>query len=982
MVKLLEFVDQIQSLLQPDRPLARRSRQKRARAASGARSSLAVESLEGRLLMDAAAGCCGMEAMAHADHSVLQAEHHAVLDLVPETSVTHQAVQDGRWSDPQTWAEGRLPEADARVLIPEGLTVVLDLVSTTTLATVRVDGTFQFDSTRDTGLRVDTLVISETGTLEIGTADNPIPAGVEARITIADRGPIDTHWDPRLLSRGLISQGTVRMYGVETTSFAALTGPVWKGDTELVLAEVPTGWEVGDRLILTGASALQNQDEELTILAISDNRVSVRPLLFNHAPPVEGLSVHVANVSRNVVVESQNVQDIGRRGHVMFMHSPKVDLHYAGFYGLGRTDKRTPANDAEVDADGQLVPGTGLNQRARYPVHFHRTGVCPEVAPAVVVGSAVVDGPGWGYVNHSSNVIMEDNVSFNVAGAGFVTETGDEIGTMRRNIAIRSEGSSDTLESRDRIQDFGHQGYGFWFQGSGVKVSDNVAAGHRHSGFLYFTRGLKHGEMGTTTYLAANLEDPRWAKGAATIDVGSVPIREFQNNTAYASGSGFQTFSHMLNAQHSGRSIIDDLTVWNTRGTGVFIPSTGQITLRNLHLFGNLDEPGAPGSATVSGTGGISSFIPYNNPPIGTGIGGDDQTRDVIYENLNVQGWATGIAVPERGSTIIRGGKFNNLASIVIPTAMDRGRRVTITGDIQFGTLSTTSLGNVPGGIKQSDILLRANFSPRELDITRLFERDVIRLNTPAYPGRQLYYREQAADFVPFPADRSASYLPPELLGKTNQQLWEEYGLAIGGVVAPADAVADPRITGLIGAPAAYAPEVKLLSRKYTNRLEGYQLVYRAARGGLVVDPTPVNLREGWNLLTRPVNGRSRTFLVFGDVTPPTFQLDFALEDMMAINPRDLKKGFRVTGIVGDNSTGATFFQRDFANLDKVPLQTRADGSQFVTLKFRLKDRAGNATVVRLELNVSANAPLQSELTRKNLPPRPVPETLRASRRL
>ena len=121
--------------------------------------------------------------------------------------------------------------------------------------------------------------------------------------------------------------------------------------------------------------------------------------------------------------------------------------------------------------------------------------------------------PGWGYVNHSGYVDFVDNVAYNVNGAAFVTEVGDEIGSFRRNLAIGSTGSGYAMESRLEIQDFGHQGDGFWFQGSGISVTDNVAAGNEGNGFVFFSRGLIEGGV-TKQFVSANLPDPSIANGA------------------------------------------------------------------------------------------------------------------------------------------------------------------------------------------------------------------------------------------------------------------------------------------------------------------------------------------------------------------------------------------------------------------------------------------------------------------------------------
>src|SRR5262249_31741953 len=152
------------------------------------------------------------------------------------------------------------------------------------------------------------------------------------------------------------------------------------------------------------------------------------------------------NVSRNAVFASENVTKVADRGHIMFMHTMNVQVDAAGFYGLGRTDKRyaiddpnpvidpanpgTPAHPnytddvidatgkrvmvAKVDANGQPVIGsdgnpvliparTGSNPRARYPVHFHHDmsmddQTAPDM-PVTIDDSAVVDSPGWGIVN-------------------------------------------------------------------------------------------------------------------------------------------------------------------------------------------------------------------------------------------------------------------------------------------------------------------------------------------------------------------------------------------------------------------------------------------------------------------------------------------------------------------------------------------------------------------------------------------------------
>ncbi|HEX8911266.1 MAG TPA: G8 domain-containing protein [Humisphaera sp.] len=808
------------------------------------------------------------QAQPHAHEPALRSEHGILLDLLPVAAATDVSARDGDWSDPRTWKAGRLPAADADVVIPEGTSVTLDRALPSAVRSVRIDGTLRFATDRDTALTVETLVVTPGGRLTVGTPDRPVAAGKTARVTFADRGPIDTRSDPTLLGRGLISHGTVTICGAPVTPHAALAGPARRGDTTLKLARPPTNWNPGDRIVLTGTTrTTPTQDEVLEVLAVAGNDVTVRPLAFDHVAPAEGLGAYVAHVSRNVTFASQNA-DPTRAGHVMFMHAPTVTLSHAAFENLGRTDKLKPIDDPRLDDKGRATDGTGTNPRGRYAVHFHRTGTAPGSEPARVTGCAVVNGPGWGFVNHSSSVAFEDNVAFNVAGSAFVTEAGDETGTFRRNIAVRSTGSGLDEDARRKLQDFGHEGDGFWFQGGGVVVEDNVAAGQAASGFIYFTTGLDQPGMGRARFGVANLWEPSWAAtmdrvdhkdpdrvaDADSVPVIAVPVRSFRNNVAFACGTGFTT---RFMSPKPARSVLRDSAAWNC-GYGVRVRYTTNLDLVNLTL--------------VSGPG----EKPY------CGIFGTlEGEQDIRYADLHVEGWPVGIHVPEAGHHVIEGGYWNNAKSILIPTPLQRGRSVEIKGDVRFGTLPVAKGGSQP----QYDVYLEAAFAGLlggpggYRDPNVLFAPDVTELGTTAFKGRQLYYVEQAADFVPFRtvvADSAAKKklgdpsgsLPAELLDKTNRQLWERYRLALAGAVAPPDAVAEPRIHGLVGSPLAYPAQFRPAVFRTTQR-QGFQLAAIGSGKKEVIRAQPVDLRGGWNLVTGLAgDGSTRSFLVFaGDPT-------------------------------------------------------------------------------------------------------------------
>jgi hypothetical protein len=883
----------------------------RRRAAGG----LGCEELERRLVMSSSPTMGGMDDMT------------AVLNLVPNSAVTNTAVHSGNWSSPSTWSGGVVPGAGANVLIPKGVTVTVDSTFTAALHTIRDDGILQFSLASNSGLLVDTLVVTMDGTLLMGTANAPILAGVSATLTFADEGPIDRTWDPLGISRGLISMGTVSISGAATTPYVALAQPAHAGDTTLILATVPVNWHVGDQLVLTGTSATQDQDEQLQILGILGNVVTVSPLAYNHVPPAAGLSVYVADLTRNVDLESQNTTDFTRAGHVMFMMTEHESISYAAFCNLGRTDKSQPVNDPMLDANGNLMPGTGTNPRGRYAMHFHHDGINDPKHPIMVTGNVVMNSPGWGYVNHDSNVDFVNNVAYNVFGAAFVTESGDEIGAFRGNLAIRSQGSGQGPGARANIQDFGHNGVGFWFQGPGVAVENNIAVGQAFAGFFYYTQGLT-GDGMTTRFLASNLPNPAWANGQKEIPIGSVPIWDFNGNVVFASSDGLDVWYNLYLPNNPNlESVVQNFTAWGLTSNGVQINYSGQLTLQNVWALGNLQNPIA--SAAI--TGNNNYFL------------------DIAYINVRVEGWAIGIQAPGRGAhNVIQGGYFNNIKNIDIVAEspiQSTDRVITIQGNPQFGTL--------PGVPQQFNVYLEPQtLRPLRQDITLLFRPEHNLLNTVVYNGKQVYYLEQAANFVPFPVGQAPPYVPAQLIGLTNQQLWQQYGLAVNGAVAPPDAVFDPTFHGLVGSPVTYPPELTLDSAKYTNRLKGYQLIYTDANGNIVKVPQLFNLAPGWNLLTLTIGGMPRTFLVFGDVTPPVETLSPFTPTSISVG--NLANPFTVQLTVYDNSVGYSQIAPKITGLNKLPVLTRTGGSKYIVVKVTLKDPAGNTTTLSFDLTVTA----------------------------
>lgn len=762
------------------------------------------------------------------------------LALTPPAEATHRAVADGRWDDPATWDAG-VPTDGARAYVPAGTAVELAHEDETRLHWVRIDGTVRVDPTVDTRLGAGTVVTGPESRLEVGTADDPVRPDATATIEFLDDGPIDDDRDPERVGRGLVPAGTVRMYGAETTGVLPLSTAPRRGDTTLSVTERPTGWTAGDRLVVAGVSPDRNEDEEVTVAAVEGTTVRIEePLAYDHVPPASDLRTYVANLDRNVRLQSET-DSVPRRGHVMFM-DPDVAVSNVGFYDLGRTDKRRPFTDPP---NGTPPAAAEVNPRARYACHFHRHGVEGVDRPARVTGCVVWGSPGWGFVNHRSHVRFEGNVTYEVLGAGFVAEAGMEIGTFRDNFALRSTGSGEhpdsrmidpDLEAPGQIDDFGHAGHGFWLQSPTVSVTGNVAAGHRCNAYTFWTRAIvdepvPDGQFpdsvrNVRTVPFGNLHGQDRLRvlegegGAPAVEgrvqSSRVKIRPFRDNVAFASGGGV-TFerNHRISEhyRYDDWSVIENFTAW----------AIGQFEVTDEGPIGFLDDQG--GSAIVHRFG--RNLIVRDSRFVGRGEGighrvvGNQgygtmvSVEDTVYEN-----WAVGVDAAHRDKGQYVRCRFDNEVDVRI-----------VGGDVAEGNASSAQ-----------DVELReCTFAGETPHVEMVLEPDGDGELSPPQPGhglannlydlfaglsrtldgRQLYFDEQAPDYVPIPdAERLselgfkhhdalselqedyqdglslAGVVPSDLIGKSNRELMDQYGIAVEGGVMPDDAVDDPRVRG------------------------------------------------------------------------------------------------------------------------------------------------------------------------------------------
>jgi hypothetical protein len=793
---------------------------------------------------------------------VSQAECAYLLRVFPDASATDVVLKSGNWDDPTIWSAGHVPTATDWVLIPQPASVTI--ASTDAVARiVSVRGALTFATNVNTALRTDTIVTWSAspddgggpGYLTIGTAQNPVQAGVHCTITFMDDGPINTAWDPKEISRGLVAHGVTSIWGSTVTPFVALAAPAYAGATTLTLAQLPTDWHVGDRLELAGTQ--YGQSESARIAALSGTTVTVAvPLAYSHVP-YAGQQTFVADEHRNVTFLSQNTASPSRSGHVMFMHSDMVSLGYVAFDEGGRTDKSVPLNDAQLDPSGQLVPGTGSNDRGRYELHFHRCGgIFPGTQnygdpPIQVIGLFLGPGPGWGAVNHDSDVVFTDCVAVGLFGAGFIAESGDEIGAFNGCLAVGMHGSSEIFADRPGVADFGFEGEGYWMQSPGVALTHDVAADCRY-GFAEYNLGLQIPGDPIVTFAVAQVPDPQDFAGQITVSPSAVPLgpNGFVDNTAYAGFEGLEVRWHLQlvipGLQHS---TWEGFTAWNvSRGVNINSYVT-RSTFDDLTLLEGSGGPGSgPGAAAAAGVG-VNSSPAYN--------------AAISLTGADIEGFQVGYVLPGRGTNVVNGGTFNNVTNFQIGvqfTALGSGRVIQFNGPILFGPLSQLDYFLDP----QLNTALTSDRKGPDPNGDFVPEQIILP------DGRELYYANQVPSYVPFPLGHTPSFIPPALVGLTVQELWDLYGLAPEGAVAPAGSVTDQSTNGLIGPAQAPLNYYRLTSAVYAPAGSSYTLTYRldVPGGPSYTDLHPVILLPGWQVITRVgPDGLTHSWLVDGAVS-------------------------------------------------------------------------------------------------------------------
>jgi hypothetical protein len=443
-----------------------------------------------------------------------------------------RSAKSGPWSAAATWEGSQGPEAGAKVLIRPGHTVTYDVVSDTPIRTVQIGGTLKFARDRDTLLNVGILRIapgetfSEEGfdceahlpklevgqmrpALEIGTAEEPIPAGKKSTIRLVYFEGHNYESCPALVC----CVGRMDFHGAPlVNTWTKLDQSARAGDSAITTVGTVGDWKVGDRIILT-ATTRQNkikktfqptlrggsvQTDERLITAVEGNRLTLdKPLEFEHT--AEGdYRADVANLSRNVVIESAD--PAAARGHTMYHANSAGSISYAEFRHLGKE-----------------------NVLGRYSMHFHLVG--DTMRGASVIGASIWDsGNRWITIHGTNYLVVRDCVGFQSVGHGFFLEDGTEVfNVLDHNLAVQAY-IGKTLPKQVLPYDK-NDGSGFWWANSHNTFTRNTAAECDEYG--YFFQATKTSDFDPV--LDVQQDDG----SLKAVDIRTLPFVRFEGNESH-----------------------------------------------------------------------------------------------------------------------------------------------------------------------------------------------------------------------------------------------------------------------------------------------------------------------------------------------------------------------------------------------------------------------------------------------------------------
>ncbi|EFJ47175.1 hypothetical protein VOLCADRAFT_92352 [Volvox carteri f. nagariensis] len=484
------------------------------------------------------------------------------------------------WSRNSTWGGGPLPGYEDSVVIPAGVTVLLD-ISPPKLYVIVLEGNLVFDDTKDYINLQAHYIIVKGGNFTIGSAEKPYPG----RANITMHGMPNSLDLPQYGAKALgVRTGIVSWYGQpKIPHYTKLSQTANPGDTSIVVNGA-INWQVGDRIVIASSSFLPYEVDESTITALDNTTVPSCtvisldvPLKYTHigeihsqedvARPLD-MRAEVAVLTRNIVLQGDYTSAKYQYGVQVMVNTPSYLPK-----GVVRFD------NIEITQSGQAF------RLGRYSMHWHLMG---DMAwQTWVRGCAIHHTYNRAITVHGTHrAIIQNVTAYHTMGHTFFLEDGIESSNLIEGTLAIYVRVSDALLNTDTTPG------AFWITNPNNTVRNNVAVGSHGYGFWYRMLDYPDGPSATTTIC------PKFT-----------PLLEFTNNTAHSNqfyGLRIHPEFYPRNVPCTGFSgifqqvpaVFNGLVAYKNGVKGVVAGQVGLVQFVNMVLG---DNGGGPKQHSISG---------------------------------------------------------------------------------------------------------------------------------------------------------------------------------------------------------------------------------------------------------------------------------------------------------------------------------------------------------------------------------------------
>lgn len=408
------------------------------------------------------------------------------------------------------------PGLTANACVHIAADTVVGLDADVDLDTLLVDGGVTFVDGAPRNVEANLILVN--GLLEVGTA--AVPFTSEAMIDLTDdaactdayvvsgcsvnavsESNTDMRWMPTMRHRLIhVAGGTIDLHGEARENWKFLFDGPYASDETTVTVFDGNEWSIGDQVAIASTDFDQHQAQQTSITDINPKAstpnkyeleladgLSAQRWAGSVGTPQPGLPTpfehaEVGNLTHNIKVFASTPGASYITNDCLAEIAPGA-MHHDGaeiMMMLGSGDDPTPVARLEYV---EIYNGGKYGQLAQYPVHFHEVGSTPE---SYIRGVSVYDSANRAIVVHGTqDVLLEDNVAFNIVGHALYLERSRQFAT-KQNRLVQNLGMKVHSCSPLDVNVVRSKGSAaFYWEDPRNVFYQNAAAGAEFAGFYY-----------------------------------------------------------------------------------------------------------------------------------------------------------------------------------------------------------------------------------------------------------------------------------------------------------------------------------------------------------------------------------------------------------------------------------------------------------------------------------------------------------------